>query len=310
MYRSGRSAVDVRDGAETGATAFPDSIDDIDSELAGLDALERPTMAPEPLRKRVWFTVWPKVAAVAVALALWQIVVWTHWKPELVLPRPSRVFRELGTELRHERLYRAVGRTLVRMVIGFSLALAIGLIAGSVIARFRVARSAFGSFITGLQTMPSIAWFPFALMLFQPTEGAIRFVVVLGAAPAIANGVISGADNVPPLLLRSGRILGAKGFELFKTVTLPASLPSMLGGLKQGWAFAWRSLMAGEIIVLFPGRPSLGSELDTARNLNDAPALIATMVVILFIGIVVDALLFHTADKALRKRWGLLDPAL
>ena len=103
--------------------------------------------------------------------------------------------------------------------------------------------------ITGLQTMPSIAWFPLAILLFQLSEGAITFVVVLGAAPSIANGLIAGVDHVPPVLLRAGHMMGARGLDKFRHVVLPASLPSFVGGLKQGWAFAWRSLMAGELLV-------------------------------------------------------------
>ena len=170
-------------------------------------------------------------------------------------------------------------------------------------------RLAFGSFVTGLQTMPSVAWFPLALLLFKRSEGAILFVVVLGAAPAIANGVISGIDHVPPLLLRAGRVLGARGFGLYRTVVLPASLPSMLSGFKQGWAFAWRSLMAGELLVIILGKQSIGVQMQTARDLADSPGLLASMVVILVIGIVVDALVFSTADKAIRRRHGLLDRA-
>ena len=116
-------------------------------------------------------------------------------------------------------------------------------------SRSRVLRAAVGSLITGLQTMPSIAWFPLAILLFKLTEAAIMFVVVLGAAPSIANGLISGVDHVPPIMLRAGRVLGAKGISAYRHVMLPAALPSFIAGLKQGWAFAWRSLMAGELLV-------------------------------------------------------------
>ena len=129
----------------------------------------------------------------------------------------------------------------------------------------RVLRAAFGSMITGLQTMPSIAWFPLAIVLFQLSERAILFVVVLGAAPSIANGLIAGADNIPPILLRAGRVLGARGMSAFRHVILPASLPSFVGGLKQGWAFAWRSLMAGELLDVVQGKPSVGVQARPGR---------------------------------------------
>jgi len=173
-----------------------------------------------------------------------------------------------------------------------------------VVARNRVLRAAVGSLITGLQSMPSIAWFPLAILLFGLSEGAIGFVVLLGAAPAIANGLISGIDQVPPLLLRSGRAMGAGRIQLFRHVILPASLPAFLGGLKQGWAFAWRSLMAGELLVIVSNRPSLGVRLQLARETADAEALLAAMIVVLVIGMVVEVV-FSSIDGAVRRRRGL-----
>jgi NitT/TauT family transport system permease protein len=155
--------------------------------------------------------------------------------------------------------------------------------------------------------MPSVAWFPLAILLFQMGEGAIFFVVVLGAAPSIANGLISGIDHIQPILLRAGRVLGAKRWRAFRYVILPAALPSFVAGLKQGWAFAWRSLLAGELIVLIPGQFSLGQQLDANRQLADSAGVIAVMIVILIIGILVDALLFGTAERKIRRRYGLID---
>jgi NitT/TauT family transport system permease protein len=157
--------------------------------------------------------------------------------------------------------------------------------------------------------MPSIAWFPLAILIFQLSEQAILFVVVLGAAPSIANGLIAGADTIPPILLRAGRVLGARGLAAYRYVILPASLPSFVGGLKQGWAFAWRSLMAGELLVVLRGKESVGFLLNQNREVNNSSGLLATMIVILVIGIVVDSVLFGTLERAIRRRWGLLDAA-
>ena len=232
--------------------------------------------------------------------------VWSGWKPEYVLPGPRKVWdsfvENFGTNM------DAAWTTLQRGFRGFAFALVIGTIIGALVARNRVLRSAIGSLITGLQTMPSVAWFPLAILLFKLDEGAIFFVVVLGAAPSIANGLINGVDHVPPLLLRAGRSMGASGISLYRSVILPAALPATVAGLKQGWAFAWRSLMAGELLVIVAHRPSIGVELQQAREFSDAPALMATMLVILVIGMVVDSLFGH-ADAALRRRWGLIDPA-
>jgi NitT/TauT family transport system permease protein len=153
--------------------------------------------------------------------------------------------------------------------------------------------------------MPSIAWFPLAILLFGLTEGAIVFVVLLGAAPAIANGLISGIDQIPPLLVRCGRSMGAGRLALYRHVVLPAALPAFLGGLKQGWAFAWRSLMAGELLVILGNRPSLGVRLQFARELSDSEGLLATMLVVLLVGMAADGLL-GLADRAVRRRRGLV----
>ena len=249
--------------------------------------------------------MWPKLAAVGLSLATWQGVVWTGVKPRYVLPGPGAVLAELWAMLADGTIFEATVNTMVRAVTGFTLALVIGVVVGSLVARVPVLRAAFGSLITGIQTMPSIAWFPLAILLFQLTEKAILFVVVLGAAPAIANGLIAGADQIPPILLRAGRVLGARGFAAWRHVVLPASLPSFVGGLKQGWAFAWRSLMAGELLVIIAEKPSIGSVLQVRRNLADAKGLIATMIVILVIGIVVDTAVFGRLERAVLRRWGL-----
>ena len=204
-------------------------------------------------------------------------------------------------------MIEAAGVTLWRAIQGFVLAVVIGCVVGALVARNRVLRAGIGSMITGLQTMPSIAWFPLAILLFKLTEGAILFVVVLGAAPSIANGLINGIDNIPPLLLRAGRVLGARGFAAYRHVILPAALPSFVGGLKQGWAFAWRSLLAGELLVLIPGQHSLGEQLNNNQQFADSAGVIATMIVIFVIGVIADALVFGQADRYVRRRFGLIE---
>jgi NitT/TauT family transport system permease protein len=281
--------------------------DRLDRELSGLDHLETALPTGPSRTARVWAAAWPKLLAIALVLVVWQLIVWSGWKPEYVLPGPRTVFdsfrENFGTNM------EAAGTTLRRGFQGFAFALVIGTIVGALVARNRVLRSAIGSLITGLQTMPSVAWFPLAILLFQLGEGAIFFVVVLGAAPSIANGLISGIDHIQPILLRAGRVLGAKRWSAFRYVVLPAALPSFVAGLKQGWAFAWRSLLAGELIVLIPGQFSLGQQLDANRQLGDSAGVIAVMIVILVIGILVDALLFGTAERRIRRRYGLVDTA-
>lgn len=276
-----------------------------DQELAGLDKLESVPSAGRNTAVSVWSNLWPKIGALVIGLFLWQLVVWSEWKPEYILPGPGKTFSTLWEMLREGTIWEATLTTMRRAFVGYFVAVLIGLIIGGLVARIRAVRAAFGSFITGIQTMPSIAWFPLAIVLFQLSERAILFVVVLGAAPAIANGLISGADNIPPVLLRAGKVLGARGWNSFRHVVFPASLPGLVSGLKQGWAFAWRSLMAGELLVIIKGKPSIGSLLQENRAVNDYRGLLAVMIVILVIGIIVDSVVFGRLEKAIRRRWGL-----
>ena len=279
----------------------------LDRELSGLDHLETALPSRRSRAARIWAAAWPKLLAVAIVLIVWQLVVWSGWKPEYVLPGPRAVWDSFVANFSTNM--DAAWTTLQRGFKGFAFALVIGTIVGALVARNRVLRSAIGSLITGLQTMPSVAWFPLAILLFKLGEGAIFFVVVLGAAPSIANGLIGGIDHIQPILLRAGTVLGARRWKLFRYVILPAALPSFVAGLKQGWAFAWRSLLAGELIVLIPGKFSLGQQLDNARQLADAPGLYGMMIVIFVIGVLVDTFVFGFAERKIRKRYGLVDTA-
>lgn len=277
----------------------------IDEELAGLDRLETADHDRAPLALRVWSAAWPKFVAVSLVLAIWQFAVWREWKKSYVLPSPSMVWERLLDDIGTAKLWSAVYATMRRAVLGFFISIIIGGVIGLAVSASRRVRAAIGSLITGLQTMPSIAWFPLAILLFGLTESAINFVVVLGAAPSIANGVIGGIDSVPPLLRRVGRSMGAKSVALYRDFVVPAAMPSVVSGLKQGWAFAWRSLMAGELLVVIPGTQTIGTRLQFARELSDARGVIATMVVILVIGILVDTLVFSRLERHVLRRRGL-----
>jgi len=254
--------------------------------------------------RRLWSWLWPKLAALALFLAAWQLVVWSGWRPDYVLPGPVPVFQRLYEDLSQPDFYVGVGVTLRRALVGYAIAIVIGSVIGLLVARVPVVRKAVGHAILGLQSMPSIAWLPLAILLFQQTEGAILVVVILGAAPAVATGLLAGVDNVQPLLVRVGRVMGARGLQLYRYVILPAALPGYVGGLKQGWAFAWRSLMAAEIINIIAHQPSIGQQLQFAHDFADAQQLLALMIVIFFIGVTVD-LGFGFADRAIRRRRGL-----
>jgi len=277
-------------------------------EIDGLDALEVPVAAHPSLLRRTWNSAWPKLAAVTLAIGVWQVVVWSGWKPEYALAGPRPVLAELWRLITTGELGSATRITLGRAAAGYALAVAIGSIIGLAVARVRLLRTAVGSLISGLQSMPSIAWFPLAILMFGGGEGAIFFVVVLGAAPAIANGFIAGVDQIPPLHLRAGRMLGARGPALLRHVIVPAALPGVLAGLKQGWAFAWRSLMAGELLVIVAGHRSIGVLLQTSRDVSDVVMLQAVMIAILIIGVTIDSLVFGAAERSVLRRRGLRAP--
>jgi NitT/TauT family transport system permease protein len=275
-------------------------------ELAGLDNLEIPLRPRKSGPRRAWGAVWPQLAAIGLALLVWQAVVWLGLKPSWVLPGPDAVLPELFRDFTSDtRLLEAIATTLRRGATGFTVAILIGTLIGLAGTRFKLLRTAGASLITGIQTMPSIAWFPLAILLFGLNESAIMFVVILGAAPSVANGLIHGIDHIPPILLRAGQVLGARKLDKYRLVILPAALPSFLGGLKQAWAFAWRSLMAGELLVIIANQPALGVRLQLQRELSDATGLIGTMVVVLAIGIIVDLAVFGTMERRIRQRRGL-----
>ena len=275
-------------------------------ELSGLDNLELPLRPRKSGLRRAWGSAWPQLAALGLALLIWQVVVWLGLKPAWVLPGPDAVLPELFNDLTSDsRLLGAIATTLRRGALGFGVAIVIGTLIGLAVTRFRLLRTAVASLVTGIQTMPSIAWFPLAILLFGLNESAIMFVVILGAAPSVANGLIHGIDHIPPILLRAGQVLGARKLDKYRHVILPAALPSFLGGLKQAWAFAWRSLMAGELLVIIANQPALGVRLQLQRELSDATGLIGTMVVVLAIGIIVDQAIFTTMERRIRRRRGL-----
>jgi len=277
--------------------------------LAGLDQLELapPQHAKRHIGAKVWAAAWPKLLALVLALAIWQLVYLSGFK-HAILPGPATTLRNLWEQLHHGLIWQAIGTTLRRAVIGFALALVIGTVVGALVSRIRPLRAAVGSLITAVQTLPSIVWVPFAIILFGANTTAILFVIVMTAAPAIANGLIAGADYLPPLLLRAGKTMGLRRVSLYRHVIMPATLPAFVGGLKQGWAFGWHGLIAGEVVVIILGQPSLGVLLTNDQDQADMASAIGVIILILIIGIVVD-MLFNVVNGRIRRRWGVAEGA-
>jgi NitT/TauT family transport system permease protein len=277
--------------------------------LAGLDNLEVNVQSPHRLSAGeigglVWRATWPKVLAIAIVLGIWELVYLAGVKPAVVLPGPGQVLPNLWDQLTHAQLWKAISLTLRRAVIGFAAAVVVGSMVGLVVARVPPVRAAVGSMISGLQTIPSVVWIPFAIILFGPNTSAILFMVIITAAPAIANGLISGVDFTPPLLLRAGRTMGLRRFGLYRSLVMPAALPPYVAGIKQGWAFAWHGLFAAELLVIVPNSPSIGVLLSSDQDQTDMVGVIALMIVILVLGVLVD-ILFNVLNESIRRRRGL-----
>jgi NitT/TauT family transport system permease protein len=273
---------------------------------AGLDALETEVQEARPSwGARLAGTVLPAVVGFLSVLALWQAVVVLRAPDNL--PSPAQVWDAARTEWASGRLLEAVGTSLERGALGFALAVLIATPVGLVLARVPLLRRAFGPLISGLQSLPSVAWVPLGILWFGLSETTFYFVILMGAVPSIVNGTLSGLDQIPPLLIRVGHVLGARGVTLARHVLLPAALPGYLGGLRQGWAFSWRSLMAAELIV----RSSqfglgLGGLLEDARQLFDVPGVVVGILAILLVGLAVEMLFFAPLEKRVLRRRGLL----
>jgi NitT/TauT family transport system permease protein len=278
-----------------------------DTTLAGLDALDlgpaRPGANAGERARRLWAALWPKLAAIALVWVVWELVHLTGWK-KYVLPGPGVTLSNLWQQAQTGLLWHAVAVTLLRAVVGYATALVIGAVVGLLVARIPPLRAAVGSLITGLQILPSAAWIPFAIILFGLNTSAILFIITMAAAPAIANAVISGVDYIPPLLLKSGKIIGLRGLSLTWHLVIPAALPTFVAGLKQAWAFTWHALLTAELLVLVAGVPSIGQLFSADQDQTDMPSTIAVMIVIVILGVVVDGG-FTAANNKIRKRWGV-----
>ena len=278
-------------------------VDRLDREIDGLDQLELSLPRPPSRARRVWAAVWPKAAAIVLGVGLWQLIVWAHWKPTYLLPGPFTVFRHVWDD-RHDVL-SGTGTTLRQAVEYYLVALGVGTVIAIAISRLRTLRQAVTPLVTGLQTMPSVAWVPIAILLFGIRSEAVLFVTLAGSTPAVIVGAVAAIDAVPPILLRVGDVLGARGIARYRYVVLPAAMPGYVAGMRQAWAFAWRSLMAGELIVGSHGSPSLGQLLSAYQDQSQAGDVLGVMVAILAVGLLIDVAVFSRLERVVLSRRGL-----
>ena len=249
----------------------------------------------------------PRLCAAALLLGAWQLAASLHVRPAYLLPAPADVWSTFAAQWREGHVTGAVWTSLSRGAVGFALALLIGTPLGLLMARVATVRLAIGSLVAALQSLPSVVWVVPGLLLLGPGGATIVFVVVVGAFPSVALGAVAALEQTPPLLVDVGRSLGARGLALHRHVLLPAALPGYLAGTRQAWSFAWRSLMAAELITQSADLGlGLGQLLDAGRQTLDMSLSIMAILVILAVGVAVDGLVFSPLTRTVNRRRGLV----
>ncbi|MGI8879274.1 MAG: ABC transporter permease [Jatrophihabitans sp.] len=275
---------------------------------SGLDALEQVCTRN---RRIDWVAVLAPIGAVLLLIGIWELVVLAKVKPNYVLPGPADVWHTLRQEFDNGDAVEAMWTSLRRGVLGFLIALVLGTVIGVVVGQISLLRKAFRPLLSAMQSLPSVAWVPAAVVWFHLSNATIYAVILLGAVPSIAMGLIGGLDQTPPMLARVGRVLGASRLQQIRYVLLPAALPTYVSGLKQGWAFSWRSLMAAELIVLSPRLGlGLGHLLNEGRDLSDMSLVITSIVLVLMVGIAVDLMVFAPLERRVLRNRGLTGAGL
>ncbi|WSB87738.1 ABC transporter permease [Streptomyces cellulosae] len=291
----------------TERAAAPQDPDDLAGLEAGLDALDATQTVRTPIGQTLLRKVLPPVTAVALVLVVWQILVWAEVAPPYKLASPSHVWGEVRAAWLQGTLLEYIWTSVSRGLLGFLFALAIGTPLGLLVARVSFVRAAIGPVLSGLQSLPSVAWVPPAVIWLGLNDSMMFAVILLGAVPSIANGLVAGIDQIPPLFLRAGRTLGATGLRGARHIVMPAALPGYVAGLKQGWAFSWRSLMAAEIIASSPDLGvGLGQLLENGRNNSSMPQVFLAILLILCVGIAIDLLIFSPLERRVLRGRGLL----
>jgi len=238
-------------------------------------------------------------------VVVWELCVRARLWPKVLMPSPLKVAEYLGSALADGTLLSSSWVTLKRLMLGYVSGVVLGVPLGLLCARFRGMQDTVGTLALGLQTLPSVCWAPLALLWFGQTEWAVFFITFMGSLWSISLAVEAGVRNVPPIYQRAARTMGSRGLHTWVFVALPAALPFVVSGMKQGWAFAWRSLMAAEIYVTILTGFGLGHLLHYGRELNAMEQVVAIMLLIVAIGLLVDRLLFLPWERFMHKRWGL-----
>lgn len=238
----------------------------------------------------------------ALLLIIWQAAVKISGVSAAVMPAPTDVLQALVKGFSDKTLIYDILASFRRLAIGLSIAIILGIILGILLAKNKTADETIGTLILALQSVPSIVWLPIAIMWFGLNETSVIFIVILGATLVMTINMRIGIKNVPPLYIRAAQTMGSGGLDLFVKVIFPASVPYAVTGARLGWAFAWRALMAGEILSTGPG---LGYTLKYASDFGNMSMVIGIMIIIGIIGSIVDIVFFQRVEKNVIRRWGL-----
>ncbi|MFI5766666.1 MULTISPECIES: ABC transporter permease [unclassified Streptomyces] len=301
------SSTDIRPAPSARAARQGGAGGGLDTLGAGLDALEAVHAQRAPFSQVLRAKVLPPVLGIVLVVGLWQLLYSLHVASPEKLSSPAEVWRALRVLWDDGNLFSIIWTSLWRGVSGFLAAVAIGTPIGLLVAQVKPIRAAIGPVLAGLQSLPSVAWVPAAVIWLGINNSAMYAVILLGSVPSIANGLIAGIDQVPPLTLRAGRTLGATGLRGARHVLLPGALPGYLAGLKQGWAFSWRALMAAELIASSPDLGiGLGRYLQNQREFSDMPGVLLGIILIFVVGVAIDLLFFSPLERRVLRSRGLL----
>ena len=235
-------------------------------------------------------------------ISIWQLVSMTNIWPNNLFPSPYEVAEDLVYAASDGSLFFGIGTSILRLIVGLAIAIAGGMLLGIFMARVEIVNQTIGSLVLGLQSIPSVAWVPLAILWFGLTDGGIIFVTAIGSMFAVTIATYTGVKNINPHYVEAARNMGAKGTQLAIYVLIPAAFPYLISGFKQGWAFAWRGVIGAELLFSFLG---LGFLLNVGRQLNDISQVFAIMLVIMMVGIAIDGIIFKRLENKVMSRWGL-----
>lgn len=240
---------------------------------------------------------------IAAFIGIWQLVFMLGIWPEVSLPSPAMVAGSFVDLVKNLTLIVSIAATMYRLVIGFTLSIVIGVSVGLAMVKFPGFGKTMSSFAVGLQSFPSVAWVPFAILLIGLNDAGILFVVIMSSVFSVMMSTYGGIRNISPIYIRAAQNMGAKGFSLFRYVMIPAATPSLIVGIKQAWSFAWHALIGAEILIA--AAVGLGHVLLVGREFQLMDQIIASMITIFAIGLVFDRVLFSKLEDRVRERWGL-----